>query len=290
MVEPYTQEVHGRICLFCHKDSSGSSGVEHVLPESLGNTTLVLPPGIVCDACNNYFARKVEGPLLGSDPLLSLRHFENIPNKRGGIPPLIVPTSLGPAGRLWVPPSGPFPRVLTLPEAESHEVFREATRFEIAVPDPDALTNDVLLGRFTCKVALEAMAARCFSEPLTYDSLLTSDELTDCRLHARYGTGSLWPVRINRIYGPRRAWDDNGCRLQRVWEHDFLVTPQGQVIFAIAIFGLELAINVLERDTDAYNNWLSTSRAPSLLYPSGLPVEPGQTEGVSCTHPSFWRD
>lgn len=274
MVERYGQEVHGRICLFCRKDSSGSRSVEHVLPESLGNTTVVLPAGVVCDVCNNYFARKVEGPLLGSDPMLSIRHFENIPNKRGNIPPLIVPTSLGLAGRLWVPPGEPFPRVLTLPEDAARKVFREATRFEIAVPDPDALTQDVLLGRFTCKVALEAMAARCYRDPLAYDSLLTTDELTDCRLHARYGTGLRWPVRINRIHDPQRTWDDDGASVQRVWEHDFLLTPRGQLIFAVAIFGLELAINVLERDTDAYDDWLSTLQGPSLLYPNGLPAEP----------------
>jgi hypothetical protein len=163
---------------------------------------------------------------------------------------------------------------LTLPEDAAHEVFRKATRFEIAVPNRDALEQDVLLGRFTCKVALEAMAARCYRDPIAYNSLLTTDDLTDCRLHARYGTGPRWPVRINRIHDPERSWDDDGVCVQRVWEHDFLITPRGQLIFAVAIFGLELAINVLERDTDAYDGWLSTSAGPSLLYPDGLPDEP----------------
>ncbi|MBT3070018.1 HNH endonuclease [Rhodomicrobium sp. Az07] len=31
-----------------------------LVPESLGNRQHVLPKGIVCDGCNNYFSRKVE--------------------------------------------------------------------------------------------------------------------------------------------------------------------------------------------------------------------------------------
>ena len=47
-------------CIFCHKDVSISKSVEHIIPESLGNKSHVLPKGYVCDECNNYFARKVE--------------------------------------------------------------------------------------------------------------------------------------------------------------------------------------------------------------------------------------
>jgi hypothetical protein len=51
-------------CIFCKNDSSNSKSVEHIIPESLGNTTRTLPKGVVCDTCNNYFARKVEKPFL----------------------------------------------------------------------------------------------------------------------------------------------------------------------------------------------------------------------------------
>ena len=54
-------EVH-----FCNKDSSTSRSVEHIIPESFGNTDHVLPVGVVCDACNQYFARKVERQILES--------------------------------------------------------------------------------------------------------------------------------------------------------------------------------------------------------------------------------
>lgn len=50
-------------CIFCKQNSEGSRSVEHIIPESIGNTRHILPRGTVCDRCNNYFSRKVEGPL-----------------------------------------------------------------------------------------------------------------------------------------------------------------------------------------------------------------------------------
>lgn len=40
-------------CIFCHKDSSNSKSIEHIIPESLGNKEHILPNGYVCDICNN---------------------------------------------------------------------------------------------------------------------------------------------------------------------------------------------------------------------------------------------
>jgi hypothetical protein len=51
-------------CVFCKCDSEDSKSVEHVIPESLGSKTIVLPRGLVCDKCNNYFSHKVEIPIL----------------------------------------------------------------------------------------------------------------------------------------------------------------------------------------------------------------------------------
>lgn len=73
-------------CIFCGADSSGSKSVEHIIPESLGNKEYVLPRGVVCDKCNNYFARKIEGPVLSLDGFRQLRFYSFIENKEGRIP------------------------------------------------------------------------------------------------------------------------------------------------------------------------------------------------------------
>lgn len=73
-------------CIFCKEDSTDSRSVEHIVPESLGNTDHVLQPGIVCDACNQYFARKLERPVLEAPIFRNLRTAMAIPNKRGRVP------------------------------------------------------------------------------------------------------------------------------------------------------------------------------------------------------------
>ena len=73
-------------CLFCKQSSTDTKSVEHVVPESLGNTKFILPLGYVCDKCNNYFAREVEKPFLELPELRLLRFQEGIPNKKNKMP------------------------------------------------------------------------------------------------------------------------------------------------------------------------------------------------------------
>ncbi|MDD5369403.1 MAG: HNH endonuclease [Anaerolineaceae bacterium] len=74
-------------CIFCKASTfQQPKSREHVIPEALGNKESVLPPGAVCDSCNNYFARKVEKPVLDSPMFRLLRYDRIIPNKRGKIP------------------------------------------------------------------------------------------------------------------------------------------------------------------------------------------------------------
>jgi len=73
-------------CIFCKQISNESVSVEHILPESLGNVEAILPPGVVCDKCNNYFSREIEGALLSSGFFRLLRYDKKLPSKKGKIP------------------------------------------------------------------------------------------------------------------------------------------------------------------------------------------------------------
>lgn len=73
-------------CIFCKQDSSTSRSAEHIIPESLGNVAHTLPAGVVCDDCNQYFARKVERPLLESPMFRLLRADLAVRNKRNRLP------------------------------------------------------------------------------------------------------------------------------------------------------------------------------------------------------------
>src|SRR4051812_27668106 len=56
-------------CIWCHKKPPVIAFDEsHVVPECVGNKDQhVLPAGVVCKSCNNYFGSKIE-PALLSDP------------------------------------------------------------------------------------------------------------------------------------------------------------------------------------------------------------------------------
>lgn len=63
---------------------------EHIIPKSLGNEEIVLPKGIICDNCNNYFAREIEKPFLENETIKLLRTFHTVPSRKGNIPPLDI--------------------------------------------------------------------------------------------------------------------------------------------------------------------------------------------------------
>lgn len=76
-------------CLFCKEASHETKGVEHLIPESFGSKKLLLPKGLVCDKCNNYFARKVEGPVMSHPSMRNVRGWYQVPNKKGKMPSVL---------------------------------------------------------------------------------------------------------------------------------------------------------------------------------------------------------
>lgn len=72
-------------CLFC-RSNGPFTRKEHPIPESLGNDDLVLPPGIVCDQCNQYFGLKVEQPALAATPFSASRLACSVRSKKGRLP------------------------------------------------------------------------------------------------------------------------------------------------------------------------------------------------------------
>jgi hypothetical protein len=101
-----------RGCLFCLRADSGFSSIEHPIPESLGNTELILPKGVVCDRCNNEEFAELDQILAELMPLKLRRTTLGIQNKRGKVPETVFqdarlkhiegrPALTGPAPRSW---------------------------------------------------------------------------------------------------------------------------------------------------------------------------------------------
>ncbi len=70
-------------CFFCKCNTDSSKSVEHIIPESMGNKKYILDKGIVCDKCNNYFSREIEGPIQSYEDIKMLMALEDIWSKKG---------------------------------------------------------------------------------------------------------------------------------------------------------------------------------------------------------------
>src|SRR5690242_12986143 len=70
-----------RECLFCKRKDGSFTSQEHVLPEALMNDRLILPPGIVCDRCNNGPLSRVDQEFLNFAPIALMRTVYGIPTK-----------------------------------------------------------------------------------------------------------------------------------------------------------------------------------------------------------------
>nr|CAI64102.1 hypothetical protein [uncultured archaeon]CAI64239.1 hypothetical protein [uncultured archaeon]CBH36624.1 hypothetical protein BSM_01010 [uncultured archaeon] len=72
-------------CIFCKATDGNFSSVEHVIPESIGNETLFLPRGYVCDNCNERIS-KLEQDFVNSVPMSVHRIFCGSVGKKGKLP------------------------------------------------------------------------------------------------------------------------------------------------------------------------------------------------------------
>lgn len=73
-----------RRCLFCRRDDGGFVSREHIFPETIGNTDLaMLPPGVVCDRCNNGPLAALGQTLCAYLPIAMRRAVLGMTNKAG---------------------------------------------------------------------------------------------------------------------------------------------------------------------------------------------------------------
>jgi hypothetical protein len=126
---------------------------------------------------------------------------------------------------------------------------------------------ELVQSRFLAKVALESMAKRLAAYPEGLEYLVDESQLDLLRNHARRGTSPRWQTNVRRIYDANgRTFDVNGPAVQVIHESDFLVTEQGEWFFVLALFGVELAINLGGPDISGYVQWLYDNRNASPLY------------------------
>lgn len=257
-------------CIFCKKDSSASRSAEHIIPESLGNTSHILKPGIVCDRCNNYFSRKVEKPFLESPEIKQLRFHQAIPSKKGKIPPIAGVMSPGVVVDVYRPVKDDDPIHIDIP-IDADLPLDDFKTGQLVIPAPDdskiSIPSNQIVSRFMAKVALESMVQRVSDHSEGIEYMVDEAQLDPIRDHARQGKIAHWPVHVRRIYGVNQRWiDESGESVQLVHESDILHTSWDEWFFVLSIFGLELVINYGGAEISGYLRWLEENDHASPLY------------------------
>lgn len=139
-------------CILCKSSDGAYTTKEHVIPESLGGgDEVLLPMGLVCDQCQNYFGTKIEQSVLGDAPFHLIRTLLSLPTKKGRAPWFADPLE----GRLEA--TGLPNQMFYDPPEQMREATDEGAktqmRFSVRPRNPR------LVCRFLLKMGIEVLAA-----------------------------------------------------------------------------------------------------------------------------------
>jgi HNH endonuclease len=248
-------------CIFCKKDSSGSRSVEHIMPESIGNKRRTLPVGVVCDACNNYFARKVEEPILSHTWMRNLRAWQQVPNKKGTYPSMLghiagtdvcINMRLGSSGDLQF----------------ETERKREASALQTALsrglepPLIFTIEDDPPpkeMSRFLCKMALENVAELFSRDESSLPIVVDGAYFENIRAYARYGSQlAEWPFSQRRVLpqGTLMKHANTGKWVEAGFGCGLFMNKRRETLFAFCFYGIEFVVNVGGPSIAGFEEWL----------------------------------
>jgi hypothetical protein len=249
-------------CIFCKENSENSKSVEHIIPESLGNRKAILEKGIVCDSCNNYFARKIEKELLQTPFYKSLRSRYGIESKKGKIP-LDVGYLPITGSEIEVELNGIFdPNDTTLrfniPKKTDFEKLQSGEIKEVYIPVSIDLEKSKIVSRFLAKVGIEVIAQRFWEGAKDVSYLISEDLYNPLRNYARYGNGvKFWDYYQRRIYKEV----EEGSLRQKMYEYQIWTTEKNEnalgLHLTLVLYGMEFTINLFEPSIDRYKIWLN---------------------------------
>ena len=259
-------------CIFCHKDSSASKSVEHIIPESLGNKHHFLPKGYVCDGCNNYFAVKIERELLDQPYFKSMRFRNEILTKKGKpvkekmiFPGVMMTCDV----EMHTIDSGP---IISFNDELLYEAIKDGkthTMISLYYPEPDYPSTN--MSRFIAKCAYEYFLYNVGEE--NYESCVQellgdkSDVLKDLREYARYGKGPYWQYNQRRIYSEGDCFiHKDGMECYEILHEMKFFTKEykryssglveAEIYFVMAIAGIEYAMCISDPSIIEYQKWI----------------------------------
>jgi len=243
-------------CIFCKVDSSSSRAIEHIIPESLGNIEHTLPRGAVCDVCNNYFARKIEKPLLDGSYFQLSRFRNSVANKKGRIPTAkgvhlqsktIVEVCKSDEGLSL------FPMHEKDNDRFARSILKNKTGSLILPIGPKQEGEKRLMSRFIGKIAIEALAQRLLPTEGWQEEIVNKEELDELRDYVRWNKGKFdWQFHTRKIYNEDFVFKEIDNEYEILHEYTFLYTAERELYFVMAIWGIEYVINMGDPEIDSY--------------------------------------
>ncbi len=246
-------------CIFCKQNSENSKSIEHIIPESLGNVDHILPKGIVCDSCNNYFAIKIEKPLLDKPYFKNIRFRNLIQTKKRRLVPdkALLMHPKGGWVDMWLDDKG---FIFKNEDSEKTSLIVNGECNSLIIPIcPDPEKEDFIVSRFLAKVALESLTLKFIDSKEWIEEIIEKKELDPLREYARFGKGNIWEYSQRRIYSEEDRFSDpihHPEPYEILHEMDFLYIDNKILYYALVIMGIEYVINLGGSEIEYYENWL----------------------------------
>lgn len=135
------------------------------------------------------------------------------------------------------------------------------------LPDPIQF-DDRLMSRFLGKVGIEALAKRLSGTLGWREEMLSQEAMEPLRRYVRIGDQKeTWRFNRRRLYPRDQNFGSDETPYQILHEFDFLYTQDCELIFVLALFGEEFAINMGGSETERYREYLHENKGTSLLAP-----------------------
>jgi hypothetical protein len=255
-------------CIFCKQDSSSSKSVEHIIPESLGNKEHALRHGIVCDKCNNYFALKIEKPVLDKPYFISLRHRNFIENKKNRIP--LEKAYIGPDSDIFIDINGGERSIVVNNPNTIQRILNKQVGQMIVPTISSPPDNDRDVSRFLGKMAIEILALKFCHDQEWIDEIREKPELDNLKNYVRLGDKpAFWQYHQRRLYNEEDRFFNPRIKKEPyevLHEFTLLYTEKKEMYLVIAIMGIEYSINLADDKIDGYLEWLRENENISPLY------------------------
>ena len=243
-------------CIFCKNYSDNCVSIEHIIPESLGNKEHVLPKGVVCDSCNNYFAVKIEKPLLELPYFRSARFRNEIENKKGR--PTLDKGIMG--GIVSIGKDEQGLHIMSENPIVAKGIMEGSIKHMILAYNSEPESNDINVSKFLCKAALESLIYRVGPVQEWLDEITEHSQLDTIRNYVRYGSKpKFWEYHQRRIYQEGDEFFNENVSSETyeiLHEFNFFYSDEGELFYVLVIMGIEFALSLSSEKISGYRKWL----------------------------------